>query len=167
MALAELGDTGVATLTVFGTWSDDRKEFSHRVVAVDVSFDEPAGVDIATFAESHHFLSKGAHGFGFGESGFDLLVLDQADDEICEKRITMVSPALEFYCLTTVSHRISRVLKVENWFYGRARILVVVSVSVKVLIDQIGQAAALVLIFLVVTEGGDAGAGGSSSEGLE
>lgn len=55
-------------------------------------------------ADGDHFLGKWAHCACFGEGGFDAAVFDQADDLICQQRVTMGLRAAKFDGFLFVAH---------------------------------------------------------------
>jgi len=77
VTLTEFGDPGVTTLAGGRGWGDFFEQFLHDRLLVQVGEGSPAGVEVTALAEGDHLFREGADGFGLGEGGFDLLVLDE------------------------------------------------------------------------------------------
>jgi hypothetical protein len=85
------------------------EQLAHRFLVVEVAEGQTAGMEITALAECHHLFRERTDGFGFGKGGLDLLVLNEADNEVREERVAVVLTALKFDGFTTVSHE-------SKWF---------------------------------------------------
>ena len=100
----ELGDAGVAAEAIGRRGSDRGEEFAHRGFLPQHRNGQAAGVKVSALSERDHFFRERAHGFGLGEGGADLFVLDQAAHEVREQRAPVARIALQFFDFVPMSH---------------------------------------------------------------
>jgi hypothetical protein len=105
LALIQADDAGVAAATIFLAGSDFVEENFYGVFLVEAGGGEAAIMERATLAEGYHFFSDGAGGFGFGQSGGDAFVFDEAANQVREHRVAMGTGAAEFGGAFEVAHK--------------------------------------------------------------
>ncbi len=101
---AQLGNPGVATLTVRMRRRDLVDHFASEFLFLKQGDQLATGVKIPALAEGDQAVGKRLEGLGLGQRCPDPAMLDEAAKLVGEKRVPVRSVTLELCCLSAMSH---------------------------------------------------------------